>query len=1239
MQQLLASVFMVVGAPVAIIALDGRFIAVNPAFTRLLRYGARHLDGRRFWDLIAGDQGAEAAAGATQAGSNGTPYELDTWIGLGDQSTARVHVTMTSVDQPQFKRFRIITLREAAAPAGLTSAATAIPKSEEVVVAGKIQLIGLDHVKAALGSRWSAHAERSMMVAETIIRRRLGPGDVFSRSQDQGFVICFAEGSEPEAAFRAATIAREIRSRLIGDADDPAASSVTAVTQSIPMGPGDMENGRPIWSALEMRLDAGRAEAERRARAELSVAIAVATLEPEQLFDNVGKPVPIVVTALSKELQEHIDVALATLPPGDGVDADMDVLKLALAAEAALADVGGGRTGVYLLPVDFAVFSSRKRQDRYIEICRKMQEAVRQRIMFLLSGVPKTVSQTRLLEIIRLLKPFGKGIGMDLGDVEFAPTDLGQDRIPLVAVSAEELLGMARTAPAKLAKLVRQLRFNGTRLVARGIHGESERNAVVGIGADLFSLATGVTREMTPSQLVGAGPGVERSGFATAIQKAPIAFAMTDITKPDNPIMSCNPAFTEISGYTAEEAIGRNWRFLHGRDTDQRVVAEIREAAERGEPIRREILYYRKDGSTFLGDLIMTPIHHESGALIALVGLLTDVTALRRAEQGRLEIGKFFENIAESIPGFVFQRVMTGDGRIDYTYVSPSFRRLVGVSPGEPNDRVPHKWIHPDDVAEMNRAVAQSAEDFSVLTAEWRLIGKSNEIRWIRSTARPIRSPTGNVVWNGVAVDITSEKRAEHAASYLGGHDVLTGVLNRLTFGNRLTDRLLEIDGQAGTLGIILIDIADFRTINDGFGMAVGDQVLKTLAERIAKIDGANLVGRVGGNAFAVVATNPKGTIDIALCARKLSQEIAKPIDVGTRSISVFACMGLALYPDHATGARDNFHQTGEALMKAADVALHTAKGMGAGSYQIYAPENDDRIRHRAILQQSLHEAFTRRQFVLHYQPVVELETGRILGAEALIRWVHPTLGMQRPDQFIPVAEKSGLIVPLGTWVMEDVLKSLENWELEGVGRPRIAVNVAAAQLQHPDSLGDLYDRIVESGFDPSQIEIELTESEFIDPTPRMLDNLKALRKLGVTVAIDDFGTGYSSFRYLRSLPIDKLKIDQSFVRNMMLESGDEAIVKGIISIGRDLGLTVVVEGVETAVQRDILLREGCRVGQGYFYSMPVTAEDFAWMYGEGLNLPLPKTLGDSGRSPGNISPGDNRGSDTRKSLTQPGLQ
>jgi diguanylate cyclase (GGDEF)-like protein/PAS domain S-box-containing protein len=1204
-QQLLASVFMAVGAAVAIIATDGRFIAVNPAFAALVKRSGRSLEGRRVWDLVTGAETRLAASWSAGSEPKNSAFELDSELIRGDGSTAPVHITLTAIDQPQLRRFLIVAMREAAGASGDHLKASDA-KRPVVVVGGKIQLIGLNDVKAALGDSWPAHAERAMMLAESILRKRLAPQDHFSRTADHGFVISFAHGTETEAPARAAIIAREIRNRLIGDADDPAGSAVTAVTRSFTLEPDELEGGRPNLSALEQRLDAGRAEAEQRARAELSIAMATATLEPEQLFDPKGQAVPIVIAALPNDLEEQIDIALATLPSSDSVDADVDVLLLTLVAETALVDIGGGRNIVYLLPVDFSVFSARKRQERYLEICRKLPDAVRQRVMLLLSGVSRSVGQGRLFHVFRLLKPFAKGVGIDLESIEIFPTDLTQYRIPLASISAEKLLEAARSSVPRLNRLIRQIQLNNARLVARRVHGESERSAIVRLGADLVSFVPGsggIEQASDPTAIGRTQP----AAYAVALETAPSGIFVTDPKKPDNPIVFCNPAATRITGYPADELVGRNCRMLQGAGTDRQVVAELREAIGRGAPIRREILNYRRDGTPFWNELVISPVHDATGDLVAFVSFQTDITEFRRAEAGRREMFKLYEELAENVPGFFFQRVMGADGEIKFTYLSPSFRRLVGAPAEEPADTFLTRWVHPEDSEALKQKIRQSAADLSPASVEYRLIGTDGQFRWVRAKSRPQRSANGNIVWNGVAIDVTPEKEAEGRVSYLSGYDVLTGLLSGNAFRNRLCERLRHAHEAGGRLAVLSIDLAAFQTVNDAFGRMVGDTVLKAVGQRIAAFELADLVGRDGGDDFLVALSGAGDSLDAAAPARRLIREIAKPIDVDGRTLSIPSYAGLALYPDHIADPGGAVDRIAEDLIKNADVALYTSKRAGPGTCHVYSAEADDRIRNRAILQQSIHEAFEKQQLSLHFQPVVELASGRILGAEALIRWYHPQLGVQRPDQFIPIAEQSGLIVPIGEWVLEQALRHLGDWKAISALRPRVAVNVAPAQLQHPDALRILRERIVASGVDPTMIEIELTESAFIDPTPPMLASLEALRELGVTIAMDDFGTGYSSFRYLRSLPIDKLKIDQSFVRKLVPESSDHAIVKGMIRIGQDLNLKVVVEGVETAEQRDILVREGCGIGQGYFFSMPVTVEDFSWMLNERATLPLTK--------------------------------
>jgi EAL domain-containing protein (putative c-di-GMP-specific phosphodiesterase class I) len=292
-------------------------------------------------------------------------------------------------------------------------------------------------------------------------------------------------------------------------------------------------------------------------------------------------------------------------------------------------------------------------------------------------------------------------------------------------------------------------------------------------------------------------------------------------------------------------------------------------------------------------------------------------------------------------------------------------------------------------------------------------------------------------------------------------------------------------------------------------------------------------------------------------------------------------------------------------IVKQSNLALAEAKRAGRGAHRIYAAELDDRERSRVILRQSLQRAVGEEQFLLQYHPLVDLRSGRIVGAEALVRWEHPELGMQQPDRFIPLAEASGLIVPLGRWVLRTALRELSEWARAGIDPPRVSVNISSVQLRDPDFIAAIDEALADTGCDPRRIDFELTESVLIEASSRTLTVLNALKRRGFRLALDDFGTGYSSFQYLRSLPIDKVKIDQAFVRRMAVDSSDAAIVRAIMTVARSLSLEIVAEGIETLVQRDFLRNEGCPVGQGYFFSLPLPAPAFRELLGRRVMLPV----------------------------------
>lgn len=339
--------------------------------------------------------------------------------------------------------------------------------------------------------------------------------------------------------------------------------------------------------------------------------------------------------------------------------------------------------------------------------------------------------------------------------------------------------------------------------------------------------------------------------------------------------------------------------------------------------------------------------------------------------------------------------------------------------------------------------------------------------------------------------------------------------------------------------------------------------------------------------------------------AADICLSLGRPFVAGDTTLRLQVNVGVSLIGSMASVADESPGGLAHELEKRAELSLDEARRMGPGAHCLYRPEIDDRLRHKALLLQSMQRAIEEQQFRLHYQPMVELASGRIVGAEALIRWNHPTLGIQRPDHFIPLAEQSGLIVPLGAWILRDAVLGLRRWQSSGGARPSVAINISAAQLQRGDLLALLDEMLADGDVDPGQIELELTESALVHPSDDVIGLLRMIRGRGFRIAIDDFGTGHSSLQYLRKLPISKLKIDHSFIRQLSPSSSDASTVRAIIGLGKSMNLEVVAEGVETAVQRDFLVSEGCLFGQGYYFSPPLTEENFRSMLMQGDPLPL----------------------------------
>jgi diguanylate cyclase (GGDEF)-like protein/PAS domain S-box-containing protein len=696
--------------------------------------------------------------------------------------------------------------------------------------------------------------------------------------------------------------------------------------------------------------------------------------------------------------------------------------------------------------------------------------------------------------------------------------------------------------------------------------------------------------------------------LANVIDALPHGIVLTDASQKDNPIIFANTAFAVLTGYTTEEIIGHNCRFLQGPDTDRSVVAEIADAVGRSAAITRELLNYRRDGTEFWNEILIEPHHDSAGHLVGFLGTQYDVTAKRHAHDAQRETEARLERVVDNLPGYIFQRITRPDGGYAFSYFSASFWHMLGFSEIPPLETLdPYTHIHPDDIPRVRQAVAHSVLTHTEATIEFRATTASGNLVWLRTRSTPRALADGNTAWDGIGIDITAEKTSAEAIAFLAYHDPLTGLSNRTQFKAHLAAAAAIRDKD---IEVFAIDVDGLQEINDTLGPPVGDAVLQCVAQRVAEFAGPHGgAGRLGGDEFCLFRPHADSGPAVLECAESLCRDLTRPMQVEEHDITIEVGVGATLFAMVKPAGRDTENPSDE-MIKQANMALNLAKRSGRGNVRHYTADMDENECHRAILRGSLQRDTIETQFTLLYHPLVDLASGRIMGAEALLRWNHPQLGMQRPDMFIPLAEASGLIVPLGAWVFRTALAELRTWSQFGIDAPRVSVNVSSVQLRTPGFIGMVEAALAETGAEPTQVDVELTESVLIDATAPILGRLNVLKQHGFRLALDDFGTGYSSFRCLQDLPIDKVKIDQTFVRRVLQSPSDAAIVRAIITVTRSLGLAVCAEGIETQGQLDFARAEGCNTGQGYFFSLPIPAHEFRHLLARHTTLPGRETRG-----------------------------
>jgi diguanylate cyclase (GGDEF)-like protein len=438
------------------------------------------------------------------------------------------------------------------------------------------------------------------------------------------------------------------------------------------------------------------------------------------------------------------------------------------------------------------------------------------------------------------------------------------------------------------------------------------------------------------------------------------------------------------------------------------------------------------------------------------------------------------------------------------------------------------------------------------------------------------------------------KENATHSAE----HDFLTGLPNRMLLNDRISQAIVQAPRHDKQVAVLFLDLDGFKHINDSLGHPIGDSLLQSVAKRLEHcVRVSDTVSRQGGDEFVVLLSEAEQWEDAATVAKRILDSVALPHSIDRHDLHVTTSIGVSVYPDDGLDA--------ETLIKNADTAMYQAKANGRHSYRFFKPEMNVRAVERQSIEEDLRRALERQEFALHYQPKIDLTTGAITGAEALLRWTHPSRGLVPPVQFVPVAEDCGLILPIGRWVLREACTQARAWVDAGLPATTMAVNVSAIEFQAEDFLEGVFAILNETGLDPRSLELELTESVLMKRVESTAFILQTLREAGVQVAIDDFGTGYSSLSYLRKFPVDALKIDQSFVRQISTAGDDAAIVTAVIDMARSLRLRIIAEGVETPEELAFLQAHQCGEAQGYYFSRPVPPQQFAGLLVTGISRTL----------------------------------
>jgi diguanylate cyclase (GGDEF)-like protein/PAS domain S-box-containing protein len=688
-----------------------------------------------------------------------------------------------------------------------------------------------------------------------------------------------------------------------------------------------------------------------------------------------------------------------------------------------------------------------------------------------------------------------------------------------------------------------------------------------------------VIRDVTAQRLAQRELQGQKAYAEQLIDIAPEAIAIIDL---EDRVLRVNEEFCRLFQHPANNCIGKRMDELIVPEALQAESLSLLARAADGDRFEVESRRMKKDGTLVDVSVLGKPIATETDDP-AIYVIYRDITRRIKNHQALIKSEERHRTVLEAAPDPVIVRDM--DGRV--IYLNPAFTRVFGWTLDECQGRE-IDFIPEENQPETNGFMSRIQRGDAFSGVETRRFTKSGKIVDVSISGAVFLDTDGRPEgFVNTLQDITERRKKDKELKYVAYHDMLTGLPNRKSFYMCLDD-LLRHAGRRDTdraWALLFLDLDKFKQVNDTLGHDMGDRLLERVAVRLRRcLRETDRLFRLSGDEFTIILTNLSRDIDVARVARKILDEIVRPFSIGGQEIFTATSIGISVFPNDGWDV--------EGLVKNADIAMYAAKESGGNDYRFFTEEMNRNALQRMKMESSLRNALERDEMLLYYQPVVN-ENNRIVGVEALLRWRHPELGLIMPGDFILICEETGIIVPVGRWVLQTACTRAKVWHDMGFSDLFVSVNISARQLQDADFVDMVTEALDISGLPPQALKLEVTESSVIQDPEACIAKMQALRTKGVSFSIDDFGTGYSSLSYLKRFPIDTLKIDRSFISDAMNNKGDREIIKTIIDMARNLRIDAVAEGVETREQMDFLADHGCNGMQGFLFAHPVPEEQF----------------------------------------------